>query len=101
MSTRVVLNRSALEDLTRSADMQRGLQTVGDQVAQRAASDAPKSTGAGAASIHCEVTTEGGEAVARVSWDAAHFYMYFHEVGTSRMSARPFLRPALDGTYNL
>lgn len=70
---------------------------VGHRVAQRAAQQAPKRSGEGAASIHAEVV---GDEV-RVSWDRQHFYLYFHEVGTSRMNARPFLRPALDAQYDV
>jgi HK97 gp10 family phage protein len=69
--------------------------------AEAARDAAPKSTGAGAASIHAElVQTYNGVYVARVGWDRDHFYMMFHELGTSRMSARPFLRPALDRRYD-
>jgi HK97 gp10 family phage protein len=70
---------------------------VGEKVAQRAAQNAPKRSGAGARSIHAEVV---GDEV-RVSWDRDSFYMLFHELGTSRMSARPFLRPALDARYDI
>jgi HK97 gp10 family phage protein len=80
-----------------SAAVMAGLERVGEQVAVRAASAAPKDTGAGAASIHPEVVN--GEV--RVSCTPERFYMFFPEVGTSRMPARSFLRSALDGKYDV
>lgn len=97
--TRVVLNQSAIDDLSKAPAVPI-LENVGGQVAERAAQLAPKRTGAGAASIHAEAEVDGESAVAKVSWAPEFFYLYFHEMGTSKMSARPFLRPALDGTYN-
>lgn len=93
--TRVDLNLAAIAGLGKvvEPDMLR----VGEQVAERAQELAPKRTGAGAASIHAEVVD--GEV--RVSWDPEHFYMLFQEVGTSEMSPRPFLRPALDEQYDV
>lgn len=61
---------------------------------QRAASAAPRLTGAGAASIHAEAVLDGSEWTARVSWDREHFYMRFHELGAKQLTARPFLVPA-------
>lgn len=101
MTFRLEFNEAALQQLAASSAIVAGLQRVGDQVADRAAASAPKLTGEGAASIHCEVESEGGKPVAKVTWDRDHFYMLFSEIGTSEMPARPFLRPALDGTYNL
>lgn len=95
--SRVILNRTAIRSLADDLGVKQALQKAGDQVAVRAASAAPKLTGAGAASIHAEASGDG----VRISWDEAHNYMFFQEVGTSRMSARPFLRPALDGSITL
>lgn len=92
----VKINAAEMRRLLESEGVMAGLERVGEQVAERAASAAPKRTGSGAASIHAERV--GGEV--RVGWDRDHFYLLFSEVGTSRMSARPFLRPALDGTYD-
>lgn len=100
--SRVDLNEAAIAALGASAEVERAIQRVGDQVADRAAQAAPKDSGAGAESIHAEIVEGfGGVKNARVSWDSDHFYMLFHEVGTSEMSARPFLRPALDGQYEV
>ncbi len=97
----VLLNTTALAALAASEDVKAALDRVGEQVADRAAQAAPKASGAGAASIHHVVGVDGDGAYAHVSWDRDHFYLGFHEFGTSRMSARPFLRPALDAQYNL
>lgn len=94
--SKVALNSAAIAALEKGADVGRGLLRVGDQVATRAAGMAPRDSGAGAASIHAQAA---GDEV-RVGPDAKHFYLIFHEVGTSKKSARPFLRPALDGQYD-
>lgn len=97
----VKLNPAAMLDLARSHDVTEALFKAGEAVAEAARDAAPKSTGAGAASIHAElVQTYNGVYVARVGWDRDHFYMMFHELGTSKMSARPFLRPALDRHFD-
>jgi HK97 gp10 family phage protein len=57
---------------------------------------APRNTGKGAKSIRGWVKISRGNGVARVTWDKKHYYMRFHETGTRKMSARPFLRPAFD-----
>lgn len=98
--TRVVLHQGAIRALGREGAVPI-VQAVGEQVATRAASAAPKASGRGAGSIHSESGVDDTSAVAKVSWSPTFFYLYFHEVGTSKMSARPFLRPALDGTYTL
>lgn len=92
----VVVNASEMRRLLESEAVMGGLERVGEQVAKRAASSAPKDTGEGAASIHAERV----EGEVRVGWDEDHFYMIYPEVGTSAQSARPFLRPALDGRYD-
>jgi HK97 gp10 family phage protein len=55
---------------------------------------APHDTNKGAESINWELD-ESGEFF-RISWDKAHFYMYFSEVGTVLVPARPFMRPVAD-----
>lgn len=95
--TTLRLDQAALKALMGSESVLRGLEHVGEQVAERAAQSAPKDSGEGAASIRAERV---GDEV-RVSWDRDHFYLLFAEVGTSRQPARPFLRPALDAQYGL
>lgn len=58
---------------------------------------APKRTGAGAFSIAAEPVRESGEWTAHVGWSQTRFYMYFHERGTRRLPARPFLVPSFEG----
>jgi HK97 gp10 family phage protein len=53
-------------------------------------------TGGGIKSIHAEVGFDSDGVFARVSWDRRHFYMQFHELGTSHENAKPFLRPAAE-----
>ena len=90
----VRLDQAAINALAKDV-LPQLLPTLGDDVAKRAARDAPKDSGAGARSIRAEIV---GDEI-RVSWNRDHFYMFFHEVGTSKKSARPFLRPALDVKY--
>jgi HK97 gp10 family phage protein len=59
---------------------------------------APKDTGKGAESINWELDPSGE--FFRVTWDKAHFYMYFFEVGTVLIPARPFARPVADRFKN-
>lgn len=98
---RVEVNESEVRALTRDPGVVAGLSRVGGQIADRARAAAPKDTGAGAASISHEVAADSDGAEVRVSWDSAHSYMLFNELGTSKMPARPFLRPALDGNYDI
>lgn len=95
----VRLDAAAIEALDNSSAVRDILDSVGEQVAERARQAAPKSTGEGAASITHEIVNDNGRLASRVSWDNDHFYMLFVELGTSRVPARPFLRPALDGSY--
>lgn len=97
--TTVRLDDAAIRALGASADVKDALESVGRQVADRAATAAPKASGEGAASISHEVATDADGTHVRVSWSNERFYMLFVELGTSRMPARPFLRPALEGTY--
>lgn len=72
------------------------LEAYGQQVATRARANAPKRSGAGAASIHVEVVIERGELVALISWDETHAYMRFTDLGTRYISARHYLEQALN-----
>jgi HK97 gp10 family phage protein len=99
--TVVHLDDRALRAVLEGHGVTEALQRIGDEVAQRAAQAAPKRTGAGAASIHAETVTDATGTHVRVGWDSAHWYMLFSEIGTSQAAARPFLRPALDGHYDI
>lgn len=93
---RVSVNDSAVAALDRDPAVLDQVMSVGNQVADRAAQSSDAWSDEGYATIHAEL---GGDNVVRVSWDQEHFYMLFFEIGTSEISARPFLRPALDGSY--
>ena len=90
----VRVNRSAIDAYGSSKDAKRLLAKLGGLIAADARADAPKDTGKGAASIDYEVGEDSKGAYVRVSWSKDRFYMLFSEVGTSKKSARPFLRPA-------
>jgi HK97 gp10 family phage protein len=87
-------NRSAIDAYGSSEDAKRLLAKLGGFIAVDARAGAPKDTGAGAASIDYEVGEDSKGAYVRVSWSKDRFYMMFVELGTSKKSARPFLRPA-------
>lgn len=94
MTTTLRLNPAGIAAWARTAEAEALLKRVGDDIAADAAAAAPKRTGEGAASIHAETGTDTDGPYVLVSWDKTHFYMAFHELGTSRQSATPFLRPA-------
>lgn len=94
---RVRVDAAAVAALAHNPALRAVVLEYGELVADRARATAPSDTGAGASTIRAEEV----EGEVHVSWDASHFYMAFSEYGTSRMPARPFLRPALDATYNL
>ena len=95
----VQLNK-AVDDL--ADDMQKEIFNAIDRsvevVARDAEAGAPKDTGAGAAGIRTETgTTRYGKPYGSVvCGEGDEYYMGFHEYGTSKMPARPFMRPAAD-----
>lgn len=97
----MAVGAAAADALLSGHEVKEALWRLGEQVATKAAADAPKKTGAAAASIQPQIDEDGRGVFVRVGPDADHFYLVFHEIGTSRMSARPFLRPALDAQYTL
>jgi HK97 gp10 family phage protein len=97
----VRLNRAAIEAWAGSDDAKRILDKLGEAIADDAAAAAPRRSGEGAESIHHVVGEDKDGAYVRVSWAKSRFYMFFHEVGTSKMPARPFLRPAAEKRRNL
>jgi HK97 gp10 family phage protein len=94
--TAVRLNAAAIRDWAGGAAAEEVLRDLGEKIVADAQRDAPKRTGAGAASIAYEIDHDSKGAVVRVSWDKDHWYMIFAEVGTSKETARPFLRPAAE-----
>ena len=97
----VDLDKRAIESLRNHPDVKIALDKIGRKIAEQAAINAPKDTTFGATSIQHEVDEDERGARVRISWAKAAFYMQFHELGTSEMRARPFLRPALDRRYTL
>ena len=99
--TSVRLNRAAIDAWAKSDDAKKLLDALGEGIAGDAADAAPRRSGALAESITHEVGVDSDGAYVRVSWDKAHFYGLFVELGTSKMPARPFLRPAAEKRRNL
>lgn len=95
-NVRVDVDEAAVEAVVRSVDMRDLLLEVAQPIEERVVAGAPKDTGEGAASIRREPVLDGPDWTVRISWDRAHFYMYFHDRGTRRLPARPFLEPALE-----
>jgi HK97 gp10 family phage protein len=96
------VNGPALEkQLQYNPDVTDALHKMGKAIAHDAAAMAPKRTTAGARSITHEIGFDTDGAFVRVSWDRRHFYMQFHELGTSQKNATPFLRPAAAVQRNL
>jgi len=93
---RVFIDMGAVREVCREPEARNTAQEYGDRIAEAARGFAAKDTGAGAASITAVVTDYGETVEADVSWDEAHHYMYFDEVGTYKMAAHPALGPALD-----
>jgi HK97 gp10 family phage protein len=93
---RIHLDQAAIAALAHTPEMRALIGEIGDRVADGARSGAPHRTGAGAASIRPQLADEPTGWVADITWDQSHHYMYYHEVGTRYLPARPFLAPALD-----
>jgi HK97 gp10 family phage protein len=92
----VVLHHTEIEDLARDPGIRTALLAAAVPVVRGAQAHAPKNTGRGAQSIRAEAVLDGPEWTARISWDRDHYYMYFHERGSSELPARPFLVPTLE-----
>jgi len=95
----VAIDWAAVAKLATSEEAVRLIEDSGlpDEIVAEMRRLAPRDSGEGADSIDWEVD-ESGEFL-RVSWGKAEFYMYFHEVGTEKEPARPFMRPVVD-RYN-
>lgn len=89
-------NEAELAAMARQGYLRRALAIYGGQLGAAAAAAAPHKTGAGAASIHSATVLEGGQWTARISWDQAHAYMRFPELGTRFIRAQHFLKNAVE-----
>ena len=93
---RVVLDQAAIRGLAHEPAMGPLLVQAAGPGVRAARSQAPKRTGAGAASIGVEAVLDGPEWTAHASWDQLRYYMIFHERGSRYLPARPFLVPAFE-----
>lgn len=91
----VTVHNDAIDHMLASGDVRDMLYDATHPVVLQARSRAPHDTGAGAAGIHTEMILTQGEWIALVSWEQQEFYMYWHEKGSRKLPARPFLVPAL------
>ena len=101
MGDRVVFDEAALTELFESPEGPSGkyLKRKGLQVQRRAKQFAPVDTGRLRASITEELARDDGGLVERIGSDVS--YAAFQEFGTSKMAARPYLRPALDAVQGI
>ena len=92
----IKMDKDALDELFGSIDGPTGkaLAKFAVRVSTSAKRLAPVDTGRLRSSITFELGKDGGDIVARVGTNV-HYAPYL-EFGTRRMTARPFLRPALD-----
>lgn len=93
---RVTVDERAVQSIAAQLDVRDLLLESAEPIVARAEAGAPKRSGEGAASIRSEPVLDGPDWTVRISWDRAHFYMYFLDRGTERIPARPFLDPALE-----
>lgn len=98
---RLRLNQHEIDQLDENSDAVELTLAMAWNVALEARARAPRLTGAGAASIQPWPGRDQRGPYADIGWDDLHFYMRFHEDGTSKHAARPFLRPALDRYMHL
>jgi hypothetical protein len=94
-------DQAALRALTTSADVERFVGDLGQQVADRANARAEllftDQGGGGIGSIESHIEHDEKGVHARVAYPPEHFYMNIHEVGSETEKPRPHLRPALYG----
>jgi HK97 gp10 family phage protein len=95
-NVRVDVDEQAVHAVAASLDLRDLLMESARPIVGSAQALAPKKTGAGAESIRSEPVLDGDQWTVRISWDRAHFYLYFHDRGTVHLPARPFLEPALE-----
>lgn len=94
---RVRINQSAVLGLTADPKMRDLLLQSAGPLVSAAQGRAPKLTGLGAASIDAEAVPDRSGWTVHISWSRERYYMYFHEVGTKTLPARPFLASTLEG----
>lgn len=73
-----------------------GVEAGAKHLADRLKESAPKRTGKAAATITMgEITATDTNAEAEIGPTGARWYLRFHEEGTSKMSAHPFIGPTV------
>lgn len=95
MATTVRINQAELNELLYSPGgaVGRYLETVLQRIEAAAKRNCPVDTGRLRSSITHEMLSGGGSLIGRVGSNVE--YAAYVELGTSRMAARPYLRPAL------
>ena len=100
--TTLKFNQDELARIGRGRELEAYVAALGEEVAARAKARAEKlfvdRGGGGIDSIASRIERDDKGVYARIGPDAAHWYMWLHEVGTVRERPRPFMRPALFGT---
>jgi HK97 gp10 family phage protein len=80
-----------------SAKVIDGMDRVGQFCAERASADAPVDRGILRSDITYKVEAHGEAVEAIVGAKRRSFWAWFQELGTRKMAAHPFLRPAVFG----
>jgi len=80
-----------------SAKVLDGMDRVGQFCAERASANAPVYRGTLRASVTYKVEAHGEAVEAIVGVGRKAFWAWFQELGTRKMAAQPFLRPAVFG----
>lgn len=98
-NVRVVVNRQALGQILhdRRGPVVKTVEKVSEKVVDRAKSLAPVGTGRLRDSIDYELREDAQGVFGVVTYGPEAFYGLFQELGTEKMPAHPFLRPAVDG----
>lgn len=91
------LNRAAIEDLARSGDARRLMDSAGAAVRDEARRTAAAVSGWRTSAIVHEVDQDADGVYANIGYDKSKpgFVLFFHEVGTSKHGPTPHLRPAI------
>lgn len=85
-----------LQEVTQRTVLRRALAAGAEPVVEEAQRLAPRRSGDLARGIAARVSVRKTQAEAVISFAKEQFYGRFVETGTSKLPARPFLRPALD-----
>lgn len=87
---------SGLSQVAQKKVLRKAMRGAAKPVVKAAKAKAPVRTGKLKKSIRTTVSMRRGKAEAKVGFGGKQYYGIFSELGTVKMPARPFLRPALD-----